>query len=324
MPVTRYKSSDVGSPGNMPATMAAGSYLTILDACLVNGYSGKPGAGWTIAYTATNKRVYRMGGWPYAYLRVDNTAAKARVKMYKSMTGIDTGTDLTPTEAQSSGGYWLRDNGAQSNTRDWVLYANEFTFWFLYSTTSGGSGSIYSGANAYNPSWLGAGRFRSFVPNDPYPIFLSAHFSDVYNAQAFRRGIIACGTCLGSTANGTLPGPQYPLISSSYPLWASAPTATQTYAFGMLNQQHTGPGIPSVINNAFSLYPLTIWENYSGRFDVRGTLPGLWEGWPGLPYNVDHVFSSGPLAGKTVNIQAVGCSDYGGYIHIEASNTWEY
>lgn len=42
---TIYSSADPFGPGLMTGT--TGSLVTILDACLVNGYSGKPAAGWT-------------------------------------------------------------------------------------------------------------------------------------------------------------------------------------------------------------------------------------------------------------------------------------
>ena len=42
---TIYSSSDVGGPGLITGT--TGSLITVLDACLVNGYSGKSAAGWT-------------------------------------------------------------------------------------------------------------------------------------------------------------------------------------------------------------------------------------------------------------------------------------
>jgi len=58
MPWTLYQSTDSGAPA---LSGQAGSLLEVLDACLVNGYGGKAAAGWGIAFSSGNKRVYRPG-----------------------------------------------------------------------------------------------------------------------------------------------------------------------------------------------------------------------------------------------------------------------
>ena len=56
MTVTVYLSTDASAPtldGNV------GSLITVLDAVLVNGYGAKAAAGWTKAFSGTNKAAYR-------------------------------------------------------------------------------------------------------------------------------------------------------------------------------------------------------------------------------------------------------------------------
>lgn len=60
MPVTVYKHSDASAP---QMTSAAGSLLTVLDACLVDGYGSKAAAGWakTVIDAGTYQAVYTQG-----------------------------------------------------------------------------------------------------------------------------------------------------------------------------------------------------------------------------------------------------------------------
>lgn len=77
MTTTVYKSSDASAP---QMTSAAGSLLTVLDACLVNGYGAKPAAGWskTVVDAGTNQAYYRQGakaGFAQKLLYVKDDAA---------------------------------------------------------------------------------------------------------------------------------------------------------------------------------------------------------------------------------------------------------
>lgn len=64
MGVTVYRFDDAGAP---TLSAAAGALISVLDACLVNGYGAKPAAGWTKAFSDTNQAAYRQGagstGW---------------------------------------------------------------------------------------------------------------------------------------------------------------------------------------------------------------------------------------------------------------------
>ena len=56
MGVTVYRFDDAGAP---TLSAAAGALISVLDACLVNGYGAKPAAGWTKAFSGTNQAAYR-------------------------------------------------------------------------------------------------------------------------------------------------------------------------------------------------------------------------------------------------------------------------
>ena len=91
MAVTVYRWDDPDAP--VLSNPSAGSLIGVLDACLVDGYTGKTGAGWTKAFSGTNLAAYRQGAGSMCYLRVDDGTGSFKVKMrgYESMTDIDTG-----------------------------------------------------------------------------------------------------------------------------------------------------------------------------------------------------------------------------------------
>lgn len=89
-------------------TGQAGSLTTLLDAVLVNGFSGFTALGWTIGQTTTSKRQYVMAASGSGYsLWVDDaapaTAKEARCAGYLTMSATTpTGTGQFPTAAQSA------------------------------------------------------------------------------------------------------------------------------------------------------------------------------------------------------------------------------
>ena len=86
MAVTLYRSSDGSAPGAYSNTVS--SLITILDACLVNGYGAKVAAGWTKAFTGTNKAAYRNSTTPPStgfYFRVDDTSTSCQMWIREPM-----------------------------------------------------------------------------------------------------------------------------------------------------------------------------------------------------------------------------------------------
>lgn len=60
VPVRLYSHTDSEAP-QLPANDWTGALKTILKACLVTGYGGKPGAGWTLREESDNKAIFRAG-----------------------------------------------------------------------------------------------------------------------------------------------------------------------------------------------------------------------------------------------------------------------
>lgn len=86
MPVTIYTSEDAGAPPLLPN--AAGALIAVLDACLVNGYGAKAGAGWSKPFNGVNLAVYKQGaGSNGMHCRIDDSnGATARVRGFEDMT----------------------------------------------------------------------------------------------------------------------------------------------------------------------------------------------------------------------------------------------
>src|SRR5690348_12633571 len=125
-----YSSSDTGAP---VLTGQAGSLIAVLDACLVNGYGTQTAAGWTKAFSGTNKADYRMAGGNQFYLDVDDSAAQtaagkeANVRGYEAMTALATGTNAFPTTTQfAAPGQVIRKSAtADATSRGWILVADD-------------------------------------------------------------------------------------------------------------------------------------------------------------------------------------------------------
>lgn len=196
-----YKSTDTSAP---VLTGQAGSLTALLDAVLVDGYGTGPDykapAGWTREFTASNKRVFRNSPVTGSgtYLRIDDTgsvgnARHASLRVYSSMSDIDTGTDETPTVAQlANGTMWVKSSTLNSTARIWMIVACERWIYFFMAPANDGVGLF---ANVpYAPFF--AGDFNSLVPGDNFNFALTGTNVSTYTGAT----ISACGPFGGFSA----------------------------------------------------------------------------------------------------------------------------
>jgi hypothetical protein len=134
---TIYRSDDASAP---VLNGTAGALITVLDACLVNGYGSKPAAGWTKEFSGTHLAVYRMGtGGSARRMRIrvaDSQAQRSNVRGFDNMTDANTGTEPFPTVAQfagdsNNGMFVHKSNTADTTARPWVCLATPTFFYFL-------------------------------------------------------------------------------------------------------------------------------------------------------------------------------------------------
>jgi hypothetical protein len=125
MTVRVYKSTDVGAP---TIGRTAGALITLLDACLVNGYGAKAGAGWTKPFTGTNQAVFKQGaGSSQRYLYVNDSISVdyAAIAGACTVTSISSVLEQFPTTAR----YMDKPDAG------WMLVANEKFFFLLTHRT---------------------------------------------------------------------------------------------------------------------------------------------------------------------------------------------
>ncbi|MBF0283148.1 MAG: hypothetical protein HQL51_01665 [Magnetococcales bacterium] len=169
MAVTLYQSGESGAP---TLTGENGSLVALLLACLVNGYGGKAGAGWTRPYTGTGKAVFKAGAGTQACLWIDDNAPgggaarEARARGYEAMTGLDAGSGPFPTTSQMAVPVILRKSASTDATiRPWIVLADDKRFYlFLDNGDSAGNlsgfffgdlNSVKTGGDAYSGAIIG-------------------------------------------------------------------------------------------------------------------------------------------------------------------------
>jgi hypothetical protein len=321
-----YTSSDASGPGAM--TGAAGSLLSILDACLVNGYTGHAAAGWTKPFSNSgNIGCYvQNGGSGFGIVVNDNgpdvsaSFREAWVTGWKSITAISgpvgTGTGQFPLPGQllTTGHVVCRKSTtADSTSRTWALYADATTFYLFVKT----------GDNASNYFDLAFG--------DMFSLWGS---SDVNRCVLIGRNLVNSGSI--NLTSGHVDRMINPLISSNiagaYVADNFAGTSGSIVAYCMGDLSKAGSLIngsspvalsgampaPNAADNSYYLSP--VWVSDSS-WSVRGRLRGL--------YHLCHAVSSfsdgqtfngaNDYAGKTFTVLLQGTS--GGLYCIETSNT---
>lgn len=161
-----YRSTDASAP--VVARLTAGSFVEMLEACLVDGYGSKDPAGWTTEFTDTSKRAFRNSvaeGGTGCYVLVDDTSTgsgrSVAITTYREMTSISSGSDATHTNylARSP----AEPNGGHANPIEWIVVADELTFYV-------GVSQLVSGSTHYR-LFGGAGDIESLAAGDSYRYF---------------------------------------------------------------------------------------------------------------------------------------------------------
>lgn len=208
-------------------------------------------AGFSKTYSGTNKAAYRADAiaGTRLYLRVDDTGTtNARVRGYETMSDIDTGTGLFPTDAQiSGGGYVYKSNGASSSPRSWSLYADDRIVYLLCDS-------------ANDSTWVGGfvfGDIDSYAPGDAYCCALIASQGESANL---------CLALLNSSSAS--------YVARSYRQVGSS-LASARYSHGKTSSGlgYQGQTYPSPVDNGLHLWPV---EAFDSTSVARGLMPGLW------------------------------------------------
>lgn len=308
---TLYKHDDAGAP---ILNGVRGSLISLLDACLVNGYGTKAGAGWSKPFTDTNRAVFRMGsGRLRAYFRVDEAnsllASEARIQSFEEMTGIDAFTN-----AVASAGHLItkKSSATDASARQWWLGADDRTFVLF---------SHYDASGVVSGTYFG--EFFSYLPNDNYGVCLIGRYWE--NTNNWTSGIEGIGM---QTQGSYSPMNGHYVYRDSTGLVKSPQMDVIAGMSDMVNCAGT-LSFPNPADGGLILSPLFLRTSDAPGTVLRGRLRGIWA--PDhpiatIPYpQGDTVSGTGAFAGRSfLHVGRVtNNSNQNGRMFLETSDTVE-
>ena len=307
MTVRAYSSFDTGSGAPGVLANSAGTLITLLDKCLVDGWTGTTPAGWSKVYSGTNKAVYRAPLGNRFYLRVDDSNANyAAVTMYETMSDVDTGTGKAPTAAHVSAGtvYWLKSSHSSAI---WYLVADEkfVMFHTQYDT---------------NFDWRNGtgGWFGDTVPYlsfDQYATLLHGEASTSASSSSWvcSTSNNGAGSWLMHPWHGLWTGATPVLRAPASPMYTANESDNYTNIF-TTTPHHTGRTLIS---------PLVLYDGVSAGYTPRARVPGVWlvHGNASFyQYKMQSLFyGAGDMSGRIFRGVGVVSSSY---LLLEVSDTW--
>jgi len=132
MAVNFYKWDDPGAP---QLRSVAGDLIAVLDACLVNGYGSKVGAGWTKEYydAGTQQAVYRAPSGNRCYLWVKDTGTfDAQVAAFATMSGVNFSDGTEPFADTATNYYWPKRLSTDTSIgAKWEMFVSDKTMYLV-------------------------------------------------------------------------------------------------------------------------------------------------------------------------------------------------
>jgi len=341
---TIYTAADPYGPGYMHGN--SGSLVSILNACLVNGYTGKPAAGWTkplpdvsgvyACYkqaTGSNMTLFINDNGP----NVTSLGSEAWAVGWESMTSLTSGSANTnngvgttsfPTPIQSLSGHvvWKKSNTIDNTTnRYWILAADSSSM-YLWVQTGDNSATAY-----YHASF---GDCYSLVgSSDKWKCYIMGRYVENttnIGGVDWTDGLPTTTDPYYSSNGLSTPQPGHYLARTAWGGGTSLSFAkrgdsgvTQGYAntsFPICAQINGVLGCPNSSDG--QLYMCPLWLAEPGVL-LRGRFRGLYQvGHPSTMFSDGQVIQgANDYAGKTFMI--VHQSYYGSYWALEISNTVE-
>lgn len=277
------------------------------------------GAGWTKPFSAANKAVFRSANVQGSrhYFRFDETATNTlmRVRGYETMTTVDAGTGLYPTNTQvNGGGYWSKSVQADATPVPWEVIADSRFVLFraaaglpLGASYDAGPLRGFGDPVALNPA---GDAFASFVnassSSDPYLLLggLDVGGQQAQGGVYAARGRVGTG---GAVQCDTKPYAGSPAIYSG-------------------NDTALGPH-PSPVDGKLRMGPRFICESDSvPRADIPGVYHVPQSGLLSSPIAPrDYMDGAGVLAGRTlVALPVCGYATSGreGWAFVDITGPW--
>ena len=267
MTIRQYYWNDPGAP---QISFSANSFNDVLRACLVTGYSSKPGAGWSEVFSSGTRRVFQCPGGRQRFYEFND--ANSNYIYYRGHGGFDggsgVGSDSFPTTGQSSVGYSIvkTDSSSTSVFRPWAVICSDRAMYFqiFYSHTSEEDTTL-------NISTGFVGDFVSYIPDDTGNslVYGMSSASTASSGQLF-------GESLSFTAaqSGLSAFSDYIQMQKSFTNISLSPAwLTNSSTMG-----NSGIAFPDPGTGGLVLDPVRIMEYPDGTSNsrlVRGHMPGL-------------------------------------------------
>lgn len=228
-------------------------------------------AGWAKTYSGTNLAAYKSSDVAATgcLLRVDDTGTtNARVIGYETMSDINTGTGLFPTNVILAGGdYWTKSSNANSTANSWMLVADGRFFYFARAYRSGNNSTQ---TNDYQLHVFG-----DFIPtksNDAYACVLSGEASDQSSSNVVSNNSYWYGASGGSS--GFYCPRSYTGLGSAIQMGKAYPTLNSQGTPGCSGANSNGTPFPNPTDGGLYVVPHYIFE---GSTQIhRGTSPGYY------------------------------------------------
>lgn len=143
LPVSLFRSTDDNAP---PLSTEAGSFKTVLKACLVSGYGNKKGLGWEMPFGETTTTAVFRPTDPQSqrrYLKVVATGeAASNVAPYGRMSGLESGEDFF---GGTGGTSYLSTHEWGKNINNWWAIVGTSRGFFMITYSEYGAQLLYFG-----------------------------------------------------------------------------------------------------------------------------------------------------------------------------------
>ena len=250
-----YSWDDVGAPSHSGSSV--GQILTIIRACLVDGYGTRTPAGWSMPFSdlPNNRAVFLGQSGTGDYFRIDDNVNHeySNVVGFATMSDIDTGTEIYPTVG--SGGSddvtayrFLNRDGTTTTYDDWYVIANEE---FCYC--------LFRGSLTYRACFF-FGKYDKLNPavNQPNSAIVGTSYPNSISTS-----ILEYQFFMGSTT--------YDYIFQRRNKWNDTQRNTRLY----MGRDATKYEQPNPLDGKFYFKPLTLYDKESTDYVIWGKMPDL-------------------------------------------------
>lgn len=264
-----YRFDDDGAPALTSADNT--KFINLLKACLVDGYGGKPGAGWTMPYISDNGDKAAFRNNPAAgtgfYMQVSYPNADNHlpcIRAYESMSSVDDGVNPFYADTDNLKGIAISGGRNQTIARPWLLVADDRLFWFVCWIED-----TYTSTNRSNIKMLCFGDGIPFNASDRYfcVLFLSNRTVSHYQNFTVGYGNPAATTNEYKFTARNISGDVG--IASCEFIHGGGPFLASSFTGARAQDQ----ALPRILGSEIISRP---YVNDGTAYSFRGYVPGLW------------------------------------------------